>query len=68
MPDRWGLIYVNEKGRATCVHNPYNPMGGNIWSNGHERNIQAEHGMMYSALRRLHIRGHLETIYSPETI
>lgn len=66
LPENWGLIYVNEQGRATCVHNPYNERGGNIWSNGFECNMKAEHGMMYSALRRLHKRGLMDAIYLPE--
>jgi hypothetical protein len=65
LPDKWGLIYVNEKGRATCVWNPYNPMGGNIWTDGFEQNIRAEHGLMYSALRRFEVRGMIDTVYQP---
>jgi hypothetical protein len=68
LPEKWGLLYVNEKGRVIVVHNPYSPNGGNIWANGCERNIRAEHGMMYSALRRLHIKGHLDSIYDKQYV
>lgn len=51
LPDNWGLIYVNGRGHAKCVHNPYNPKGGNIWSNPHQRNLEAEMRIMYAALR-----------------
>lgn len=62
LPDGWGLIYVNEKMKARCVHQPYK---GNIGErhNGFTKNIKAEHGLMYSALRRLHIRGRIDEIY-----
>lgn len=62
LPDNWGLIYVNS-GKAKCVHNPYG--GGNIYSNWgyHKRNKDAEMRLMYSALRRLHIRGRIDEIY-----
>ena len=68
LPDGWGLIYVNEKLKATCVHSPYK---GNISErhNGFEKNIKAEHGLMYSALRRLHLRGRIDEIYDyPEKV
>ena len=62
LPKGWGLIYVNEKGKAVCVHQPYK---GNIGERveGLEKNIQAEHCLMYSALRRLHLRGRIDEIY-----
>lgn len=62
LPEGWGLIYVNEKLKPKCVHNPYK---GNIGErhNGFEKNIKAEHGLMYSALRRLHLRGRIDEIY-----
>lgn len=63
LPNNWGLIYVNEKGKAKCVHNPFGK--GNIYSiwNCFERDILAEQRLMYSALRRLHIRGRIDEIY-----
>jgi hypothetical protein len=64
LPERWGLIEANERSVMKLRHNPYNMMGGNWWSNGfEEHNIEAERAMMYSALRRLHMSGHVETIY-----
>lgn len=63
LPENWGLIYVNENGKAKCVHNPYGK--GNIYShwNCHKRDILAEQRLMYSALRRLQILGRIEEIY-----
>lgn len=68
LPENWGLIYVadsgNNYGKARCVVNPYcKSTTGNIWDDGNEKNWLAEHGLMYSALRRLHINGSLESIY-----
>ncbi|MBC3539785.1 hypothetical protein ACFSC6_21140 [Rufibacter sediminis] len=36
LPANWGLIYVNDKGQATCVHNPYGTGSSDIWKNGFE--------------------------------
>ncbi len=65
LPENWGLIYVNEKGKARCVYNPYGK--GNIYSSWDcfsPRNESAERQMMYSALRRLQIRGLVKEIYT----
>lgn len=69
LPEGWGLIYVNEKGRATCVHkagiekkNKYGHPVKILYQ--HKKNIRAEHQLMYSALRRLEIRGRIEEIYT----
>lgn len=62
LPEGWGLIYVNDRLRPVCVHHPYK---GNIGER-HDvlpKNIRAEHGLMYSALRRLHLRGRINEIY-----
>lgn len=65
LPEKWGLIWVSEKGKARLVTGPK----GNAWSwSGkdflfHERNLEAEWHMMVSALRRLHLRGVLPQIY-----
>lgn len=74
LPEGWGLIYVNQQGRATLVHRPLQEYS--IEAHGrtykmnrtyqHERNVDAEHALMYSALRRLHIKGHIECIYDKE--
>ena len=63
LPDNWGLIYVNDKGKSRCVHNPYGK--GNIYSiwNCFKRDILAENRLMYSALRRLQIRDRIKEIY-----
>lgn len=62
LPEGWGLIYVNDHHKAECVFTPYT---GNIGErhNGFEKNIKAEHGLMYSALRRLNSLGRIEEIY-----
>ena len=64
LPPGWGLVYVNERKRATCVYNPYNERGGNIWQDGFAYNIKAEKMLMYSALRRLHLRRRIDEIYT----
>lgn len=71
LPNGWGLIYVNEKKRATCV---FTPMIEKTTECGspykvrfkHDKNMHAEHGLMYSALRRLHIKGHIDCIYDKQ--
>ncbi len=66
LPENWGLLYVNEKGKCRSVFNPYNGNKSdysNIWSGGFTPNERAESGIMYSVLRRLHVSGHIETIY-----
>jgi hypothetical protein len=60
LPERWGLIEVNEKGKAKCIHKNYNKYDQ---ENSLTKNIRAEHSMMYSALRRLHIRNRIDEIY-----
>jgi hypothetical protein len=64
LPDGWGLVYVDESAKAKCVYSPYK---GNIAERhkGFTKNIHAEHGLMYSALRRLFLRGRIEEIYTP---
>ena len=63
LPEKWGLIWVNDKGKTRQIVGPK----GNVWSSQesfmHERNMPAEMGLMASALRRLHIRGVLPLIY-----
>ncbi len=43
IPDKWGLIYVSEKGRCTLKKKP-------VWQ---ESRKSAEHMFMYSVLRRI---------------
>lgn len=64
LPEGWGLIYVNPKGRATCVKKSYKGNMGR-YKDTFDKNIVAEHGLMYSALRRLHLRGLIDEIYTP---
>lgn len=65
-PEGWGLLWVNYKGQARAVVNPW---GGDIMlrKTAVAKNIKAEHGLMYSALRRLHLRGRIEEIYLSES-
>lgn len=65
LPAGWGLVYVTPDGKARKVHTPYK---GNIGERheGFNHNIKAEHGLMYSALRRLHLTGHIELVYLDE--
>ena len=54
LPEKWGLIWVNEKGKAKMQVGPQ----GNIWSSQEafrfvEKNVQAEQAMLVSALRRI---------------
>jgi hypothetical protein len=64
LPEKWGLIYSTGK-RCKVIHNPYNESGGNMWSNGFpEHNLHHEIQLCHSALRRLHIHGLIDQIYS----
>lgn len=66
LPEKWGLIYINEFGKATLVHNCFNNKGGNMFldENRFEANTKEEMYMLYTALRRLHIRGRIDEIYA----
>ena len=69
LPDKWGLVYVNDKGRCRQIVGPKS----NVYSIGasthnaqyrfNERSTRGETIMMMSALRRLHLRGVLPQIY-----
>jgi hypothetical protein len=64
----WGLVVVSPNGRAKCVVNPYCKNGGTqlrAANSVHSPNKDAERQLMYSALRRLHLRGHIPDIYKP---
>lgn len=69
LPTGWGLIYIIN-GKAKLVYKPMievvKPYGSYKTKYRHEKNIRAEHGLMYSALRRLHLKGHIESIYDKE--
>lgn len=62
LPDGWGLLYVTDKGKCISQFNPYRGPTGTTHP-GHEKSMRAELGIMYSALRRLHLRGRMEEIY-----
>ncbi len=68
LPENWGLIYVDDKLKAKSIHNPYGlTLNSNIFRGGFTtRNIIAEKGIMYSALRRLFIKGHVKHIYDKQ--
>lgn len=61
LPEGWGLLYVKD-GKARIKVPMYR---GNckIHDSVRVQNLQAEMNMMYSALRRLHLRGRMEEIY-----
>jgi len=69
LPEGWGLIYVDQLCKAKLVHRA---VVEKTLENGfqhktpfqHKKNIRAEHQLMYSALRRLHIRGRIEEVYT----
>jgi hypothetical protein len=86
LPEKWGLIYVNEKGKARIEYDcrkkrvpcePYT-IGGNFGvpletitsrvtradENWFDADMVAERRIMYTALRRLHIRNRIEEIYA----
>lgn len=63
LPVGWGLIYVDDDLKPRCVHNPFK-----AGKNTFQKNIIAEHGLMYSALRRLHLRNLIPEIYKPFSI
>jgi hypothetical protein len=62
LPVGWGLVYVYPDGKARQIVTAYR---GNIEerTKGFTHNITAERNLMYSALRRLHLRGRIEEIY-----
>jgi len=63
LPDGWGLLHV-VKGRVKKVHGwPASWSWVNKESKPFQANKQAECDMMFSALRRMDIRGHLSEIY-----
>lgn len=71
LPNGWGLIYVDDKGKAKCVFNPYSRWVNGVGLTaehhpGFNQNMHAEHSLMYSALHRLHIKGHIDSIYDKQ--
>lgn len=71
LPEGWGLLYVDEKGKTRLAHKPirvYTNESGFCHPRHyqHEKNLRAEHGVMYSALRRLFIKGLVGHIYDKD--
>jgi hypothetical protein len=66
LPNKWGLIYVNENGKACLAYNCFNNKGGNMFlpENRFESNTKEEMYVLYTALRRLHIRKRIDEIYT----
>lgn len=65
LPDGWGLVWIFPDGKARTRHQPYK---GNIGERTEtmQKNMQAEQDIMYSALRRLFIKGFVKHIYDKE--
>ncbi|MCK5607550.1 hypothetical protein KAR91_37045 [Candidatus Pacearchaeota archaeon] len=67
LPEKWGLVWITVQGKARQIVGPK----GNAWSytggehEFRERNLQGEWFLMTSALRRIHLRGLLPSIYEP---
>lgn len=65
LPNGWGLIYWDGK-KVKRIVGPK----GNIWSNFQEFKLEKssiqEYRILYSAIRRIHLRGDLYKIYEKE--
>lgn len=63
LPNMWGLIEVNEKGKVTFEYNPFGK--GNFYSNWkrNHKDSNCERIIMFSVLRRLQKNKMIETIY-----
>lgn len=71
LPPMWGLIEVNEKRKAACVHNPFTHLpNSNIYSlwKRNPKSQEAERDVMRSALRRLHLKGVIPLIYEKSSV
>lgn len=72
LPERWGLIYVSPQKKATCIVNPQRNRGKYLangeWeiNNRFEKDREAEQQIMYTALRRLFIKGYFPSIYDKD--
>lgn len=71
LPEGWGLIYVDSTGKAVMKHKPlvelFNINGNPVKRvYEHKRHEKAERGIMYSALRRLQITGHIDLYHMEE--
>jgi len=66
LPDRWGLVWVNDNGKKRQIRGPRGNCFGPHDSPEFyfaERNERGETLMLISALRRLELQGHLEKIH-----
>lgn len=64
VPQGWGLLWSDCK-KVRKVHGY--PKGNTSWQQNKpfDGNRESENAMLYSALRRLHLRGHLPKVYEP---
>jgi len=70
LPEGWGLIYA-DGGKARLAHNPlvkYLNENGNEYKSryNHQKNADSEFQVLYSALRRLFIKGYVKHIYDKD--
>lgn len=67
IPAGWGLIEVDVKGKPRATIHPWREWATR--NNRNPKNWKAEHGLMYSALRRLALRGRIDEVYDekPDT-
>jgi hypothetical protein len=65
LPSKWGLIEVNEEGKAIARINPLRKAWPESDKWTFEVNKASERAMMYTALRRLELRGRIDEIYDP---
>ncbi|WP_380092111.1 hypothetical protein [Deinococcus cellulosilyticus] len=66
LPEKWGLLYFSEGGRCKAIINPLDMQGAVLRAPYvFDADRQEEMNMMYSALRRLHLRGRIPEIYGP---
>lgn len=63
LPEIWGLIEVNDKGKARTKYNPFGK--GNIYSHWkrNKKHESSERDMMFSALRRIQEKNLMDYIY-----
>lgn len=65
LPEKWGLIYINEKGFVRSQKHvlPKRAYGEN--QNAFEYNLLSEHSFLMNALNRIRYRGLMERVYEP---
>jgi len=61
LPEGWGLLYVNEKGKCRCVFNPYKGLPVNKGFSD-SKCLESEHRLMYSMLRRIEVMHGINTL------